>query len=200
VLLLVDAIQALGVTPLDVRQTPIDFLAADGHKWLLGPEGAGIFYVKREHLEHLRPLMVGWNSVVQSGDFTRLDYQLKPTATRYEGGSQNMVGLLGFGASLELLAEYGPRAIHERLVDVTDLLCERLAGIGASIASSREPLRKSGIVSFEMPGQDPQILRRELLEVGVVANCRGGRLRTSPHAYTNESDLERLMAGLTGKS
>lgn len=200
VLLFVDAIQGLGVTPLDVRQTRIDFLAADGHKWMLGPEGAGIFYVKREHLDRLRPLMVGWNSVVQSGDFTRLDYDLKPTATRYEGGSQNMVGLLGFGASLEMLVAYGTQAIHERLVEVTDLLCERLAGIGALVASSREPLRKSGIVSFEMPGKDPQVLRQELLDVGVVANCRGGRMRASPHAYTNEADIERLIAGLTRKT
>ncbi|MBX3414115.1 MAG: aminotransferase class V-fold PLP-dependent enzyme [Pirellulales bacterium] len=196
VLLFVDAIQGLGVTPLDVRETPIDFLAADGHKWLLGPEGAGIFYVRRERLDQLRPLMVGWNSVVQAGDFTRLDYDVKPAASRYEGGSHNMVGLLGLGASLELLLSYGPHAIHERIVAVTDLLCERLAGIGAEVASSREPGRQSGIVSFSLPGQDPQTLRREALEQGVVLNCRGGRVRTSPHAYTNEADLERLIETL----
>jgi cysteine desulfurase / selenocysteine lyase len=199
VMLLVDAIQGLGVYPLDVRRTPIDFLAADGHKWLLGPEGAGIFYVRREHLEGLRPIMVGWNSVAHSGEFTRLDYDLKPTAARYEGGSLDMVGLLGFGASLELLVEYGTKAISERLTQVTDLLCERLASSGARIASSREPERKSGIVSFEMPGKDPHVLRRELQEAGVVVNCRGGRLRSSPHAYTNEADIDRLIAGLTGK-
>lgn len=197
VLLLIDAIQGLGVMPLDVRQTPIDFLAADGHKWMLGPEGAGIFYVRREHLDRLRPLMVGWNSVASSGDFTKLEYELKPSAARYEGGSLDMVGLLGLGASLELLLEYGTAAISERIFAVTDLLCERLASAGAEIASARDPMRKSGIVSFELRGRDPQMLRRRLQEVGVVLNCRGGRLRASPHAYTNSEDIERLIAGLT---
>jgi selenocysteine lyase/cysteine desulfurase len=197
-LLLVDAIQGLGVLPLDVQRTPIDFLAADGHKWLLAPEGAGIFYMRREHLERLRPVMVGWNSVAHSGEFTRLDYELKPSAARYEGGSLDMVGLLGLGASLDLLGEYGTAAISERLLALTDLLCERLARVGAVIASAREPGRKSGIVSFEMPGRDPQQLRRRLQSLGVVVNCRGGRLRASPHAYTNAEDIERLIAGLTG--
>jgi len=197
VLLFVDAIQGLGVTPLDVRQTPIDFLSADGHKWMLSPEGAGIFYVRREHLQRLRPLMVGWNSVRQAGDFTRLDYELKSSAARYEGGSLNMVGLLALGASLELFARFGTQAIHNRLIEVTDLLCDRLQGTGARIASAREPARKSGIVSLELPGRDPQHLRRQLEEQGVVVNCRGGRIRLSPHAYTSEEDIERLIAGIT---
>src|SRR4030095_2374333 len=106
-LLLVHAIQGLGAFPLDVSRTPIDFLAADGHKWLLGPEGAGIFFLQRQHLELLRPLGMGWNSVVQGSDYTRIEFKLRPTAVRYEGGSQNIVGLLGLGASLNLLAEYG---------------------------------------------------------------------------------------------
>ena len=93
--LFVDAIQALGVFPLDVRRTPIDFLAADGHKWLLGPEGAGLFDVRREHLEKLRPLGLGWNSVSQGRDYNRIELTVKDTAARYEGGSYNMAGLLG---------------------------------------------------------------------------------------------------------
>jgi len=93
-LLMLDAIQGLGVFPLDVRETDIDFLAADGHKWMLGPEGAGILYLKREHLDLLRPLQVGWNSVKQAHDFSHIKLDLKDSAARYEAGSQNMAGML----------------------------------------------------------------------------------------------------------
>lgn len=201
VLMFVDAIQGLGVFPLDVRRTPIDFLAADGHKWLLGPEGAGLFYLRREHLERLRPFGVGWNSVVQGNDYARIELKLKPTAARYEGGSQNMAGLLGLGASLELLASYGAgpqhSAIADRILELTDRACERLTSIGATIVSNRNGSNRSGIVAFEIPGRDPQELRKKCLASKVVLGCRGGRLRISPHAYVNEDDIERLVRALS---
>src|SRR5438477_10187634 len=90
ILFFVDAIQGLGALPLDVQQTPIDFLAADGHKWLLGPEGAGIVYASRGLLERLHPVGVGWNSVVHALDFGSIDFTLKPHAGRWEGGSPNL--------------------------------------------------------------------------------------------------------------
>lgn len=198
--LFLDAIQGLGVFSLDVRQTPIDFLAADGHKWLLGAEGAGVFFLQRRHLDLLRPLGVGWNSVVQGNDYARIELNLRPTATRYEGGSQNMVGLLGLGASMELLASFGSgpsnSAIAERVLQLTDLACERLTSHGAVIASNRDGDHRSGIVSFELPGQDPQELRKRCLANHVVLSCRAGRLRISVHAYANEEDIERLIESL----
>src|SRR5262245_4844823 len=98
----VDAIQGLGVLPLDVRATPLDFLAADGHKWLLGPEGAGILYVRRELDDLLHPVGVGWNSVLGATDFSRIDFRLKPHAGRWESGSLNVGGISALGASLPL--------------------------------------------------------------------------------------------------
>jgi len=195
-LLLVDAIQGLGVFPLDVRQTPIDFLAADGHKWLLGPEGAGIFFTRREHLSLLRPVGVGWNSVCNEHDFSRIELVFKDTAARYEGGSQNVAGLLALGASLELLARFGAQAISQRVLEITDLACGRLEKIGAAILSDRRPGNKSGIVSFEMPGRDPQALRKKCFDAHVLLSCRAGRLRISPHAYNDASDVERLIEAL----
>lgn len=192
-LLFVDAIQGLGVFPLDVRTTPIDFLAADGHKWLMGPEGAGMFFIRREHLARLRPVGVGWNSVAGANDFSRIELAMKNDASRYEGGSHNMVGLIALKASLELLAQFGQPAISRRVLEITDLACQRLAAAGAVIHSDRRPEHKSGIVSFELAGQDPQEIRRRCLEQGVVLSCRAGRLRISPHAYNNETDVDRLL-------
>jgi cysteine desulfurase/selenocysteine lyase len=198
--LFVDAIQGLGVFPLDVLQTPIDFLAADGHKWLLGPEGAGIFYLRRERLAELRPIGVGWHSVVQGSDFTKIDLALKPSAQRFEGGSQNMPGVLALGASLGLLAslmgDFGGDAIARRVLAVTDAACEMLKTAGATLHSDRRPAHASGIVSFTVPGVDPETLRRNALAAGVALGCRAGRLRISPHAYNNGDDIERLLAAI----
>ncbi len=195
-LVFVDAIQGLGVFPLDVRATPIDFLAADGHKWLLGPEGAGLFYIRREHLDRLRPIGVGWHSVAHASDYGRIDLTLRPSAARYEGGTQNMVGFLALAESLELLLGLGLEAIAERVLAITDLACERLHEIGAVVASIREGDHRSGIVSFELPGQDAGAVRARCLKRGVALAARSGKLRISPHAYVDENDVRRLVAGL----
>lgn len=197
-LLFVDGIQGLGVFPLDVQQTPIDFLAADGHKWLLGPEGAGIFYIRREHLNLLRPVGLGWNSVVHAHDFTKIELNLKDTAQRYEGGSQNMAGMTALASSLELLLDLGQVDLAERIVETTDVACDRLQSIGAQISSDRRPDRKSGIVVFEMPGRDPAELRQKCLQEDIVLSCRAGKLRISVHGYNNLDDLDRLIDALAG--
>jgi selenocysteine lyase/cysteine desulfurase len=202
-LFFLDAIQGLGVFPIDVRETGVDFLAADGHKWMLGPEGAGLLFVNREHLDRLRPHTVGWNSVVSAHDFSRVDLRLRPEAARFEGGSQNMVGFHALGASLDLLERCGLSARHSavagRVLATVDHACQRLVNLGAQIASDRsDPERNgSGILSFELPDHDPKTVVRDCAAAGVAISCRGGRLRISPHAYNNEEDVERLIATLT---
>ncbi len=194
--LFVDAIQALGVFPLDVRRTPVDFLAADGHKWMLGPEGAGLLFVRREHLDLLRPLGLGWNSVRQGNDYSRIELNVKDSAARYEGGSYNVAGFLGLGASLELLGRHATEEIASRILAVTDDACERLTRFGAKVFSHRDAGHSSGIVAFEIAERNSLALKKELLKHHIALGCRAGRLRISPHAYTNDEDLDRLMAGL----
>src|SRR5579872_1695830 len=118
----VDAIQSLGVFPLDVQQTPIDALAADGHKWLLGPEGAGIGYIRREWVERLHPIVVGANSVIHPFAYTNIDFRLKPHAGRWEGGAYNVPGIAALGASVGLLLDVGIATIQQRVLELTDYL------------------------------------------------------------------------------
>ncbi len=197
-----DAIQGLGVLPLDVRGLGIDFLAADGHKWLLGPEGAGIAYIRRELLPMLRPLMVGWHSAVGSSEFGQPGMRLKETAARYEGGTYPVATFLGLAASLELLlAVGGPARIGPRLQQVASLAREKLRAAGANIHGlADDELPQSGILLFELPGQNPTEIRRRCLQQGVVVSCRGGHVRLSPHAYCNEEDLDRLAFALGAES
>ena len=201
-LMFLDAIQGLGVFPLDVNELGIDFIAADGHKWLLGPEGAGIAYIRRENLNRLRPLGPGWHSVVPGQDYTHIELNLRNAAARYEGGSQNNAGFLALGAGLELLSDFGAESLAASVIDITEKACERLAKIGATIVSDRRMdhrggQQRSGIVSFELPGLDPMALKRHAKGQDVIFGCRAGRLRISPHAYNNEEDLDRLVEVLT---
>jgi cysteine desulfurase / selenocysteine lyase len=200
-LLFLDAIQGLGAFPLDVNELGIDFLAADGHKWMLGPEGAGIAYIRREHLDRLRAIGPGWHSVVPGQDYTHIELNLRDTAARYEGGSQNNAGMLALGASIELLSGLGLENVAAAVLDITDRACERLTKIGATIVSDRRlnhrgGEQRSGIVAFELPGRDPMAVKRHAMRQDVVFGCRAGRLRISPHAYNNEEDLDRLIEAL----
>jgi len=194
----VDAIQGLGVLPLDVRQTPIDALAADGHKWLLGPEGLGIFWLRREMLDRLHPVGIGWNSVVGARDFSRIDFTLKPHAGRWESGTLNVAGITGLGASLDLLLEIGLQRIHDRVIELTNYFCEKAQEAGAEIYSSRQTADRSGIVSFTVPGTEPRKLVETCRAQGIIVNRRAGRVRVSPHCYNTTEELDRLLEALRG--
>jgi selenocysteine lyase/cysteine desulfurase len=193
ILFFVDAIQGLGVYPLDVAQTPVDFLAADSHKWLLGPEGQGIFWIRRELIDRLHCVAVGWNSVVDSLNFGKIDFRLKPGADRWEGGALNVAGIAAMGASLELLLNTGIEQVRRRIEELTDYLCEKAPRFGLEVFSSRLSAEKSGIVSLLTGGRDPVSLVRQCRQAGVIVNQRLGRLRVSPHAYNNQEDLDRLL-------
>lgn len=197
ILVMVDAIQGLGIFPLDTKELDVDFVAADGHKWMLGPEGAGLFYLKKEHLHTLRPLGVGWSSVARSFDFDTLDWTPRNEARRYEGGSVNMVGILALGASLDFLTRMGTgpvcSAVGERVIQLTEVACDRLINAGAKLFTQRTSGHESGIVSFDVPGSDLKAIRREATARNIALSHRGGRLRISPHAYNNSSDFDGLM-------
>jgi selenocysteine lyase/cysteine desulfurase len=198
-LFFVDAIQGLGVLPIDVKRTPIDFLAADGHKWLLGPEGAGVFWMRRELIDRVRPVGVGWNSVVGAYDFSAIDFRLKPHAGRYESGTLNVGGTIAMGASLGLLLAVGIEEIERQILALTDRLCEGIAGTNWRVFGRTTPEARSGIVSMEPPtGRDVAEVARALRREGVVVNCRAGRLRVSPHGYNTAEEIDRLVGLLAG--
>ncbi|MDO4557965.1 MAG: aminotransferase class V-fold PLP-dependent enzyme [Planctomycetia bacterium] len=192
-LLCVDAIQSLGVVPLNLRRTPVDFLVADGHKWLMGPEGIGVMVIRREHLDRIRPTSVGWASVANSRDFDHFDLTWRPDAGRYEHGSPNMLGAAGLYASWKLLAELKVERIHQAILAITDYAVERLRAIGAKVHSLRSGSHRSGIVVFSIPGRDPDVLQKLCERNGVVLVRRGRGLRISPHAYNTREEIDRMI-------
>lgn len=196
VLVFLDAIQGLGMYPLDLATTPVDFLAADGHKWLLGPEGAGIAMIRREHLDRLRCCNVGWGSVKNAHNYSAPELELRNAASRFEAGSANMVGITGLAGSIELFCQvrriHGPDAIGQRVVELANRLNHTLIEMGVKTRYPTDPQNQSGIVTFEVPDVAPALVRKHAMENQVVVSCRDGGVRASIHAYNNDEDLARL--------
>lgn len=199
ILFCVDAIQSMGVLPIDVGEMKIDYLAADGHKWLLGPEGAGVFYCRRELLATTRPLAIGWMNVINDQAYGDYDLTLKPDARRYECGTLNVPGLLALKGSLELLAGVGAIGVSVRLKVLTDRLIEGLRAKGYLVVSPRGEGEWSGIVSFVSARHDHGAVARMLrAEHRTEIAVREGRLRVSAHWYNTEEQIDRLVGNLPG--
>lgn len=197
ILFCVDAIQSMGVLPLDVRAMNIDYLSADGHKWLLGPEGAGIFFCRREMLAKTRPLVIGWMNVVNDQDYGHYDLTLKADARRFECGTHNVPGLLALKASLEMLLAIGVENVAGRLKELTDRLIAALQQKGYPIVSPRAATQWSSIVSFTSPAHDHQHLWQTLrTQHKTEIALREGRLRVSAHFYNTPEQIDRLAANL----
>ncbi|MGL4464855.1 MAG: aminotransferase class V-fold PLP-dependent enzyme [Planctomycetia bacterium] len=194
--LLVDAIQGLGVFPLDVEAAGVDYLATDAHKWMLGPEGAGVLYVRRARQDALRPTTVGWKSVRGMFDYGTIDFTLKDDAQRYECGTYHMACLAGLSGCVALLNEVGPTTIAAKVRRLTDGVVDRLLPLHAEVFSPRVGDEWSGIVSFSLPGRDPENVVQACRRAGVLVSNRGGRVRASPHFYNTDADLDRLAAAL----
>lgn len=192
ILFCVDAIQSLGALPMDVKRCQVDFLAADGHKWLLAPEGQGFFYCAREQLDFLRPALLGWNSVRRPRDFSHYDFTLRSDAQRFEEGTWNFFGTRALGASLELLLEIGVEKIQERVLGLTDKIVEGLQERGFAVRSPRGTGEKSGIVSFK-PKKQAEAVHAALMKKGVASAARDGGLRVSPHFYNSEEEIDRFF-------
>jgi len=194
----VDGIQGVGVFPIDVERQGVDFLSADAHKWMVGPEGVGLGYASERALARIEPALEGWLSVERPFDFFDLEQPLKPTAARFEEGAYNVAGLHGMAGSLMLLDQYGPANIAERILSLTDALAEGLQSRGWDVLSPRhEPKEKSGIILCTREGVDFNALERRLIDARIITSIRGGALRISPHAYNTEEEIARVIEVVT---
>ncbi len=194
-LFVVDGIQSLGALACDVQAAGIDVLAADAHKWLMGPQGIGIFYCSDRALERLAVRTVGWLSVREPFQFS-LEIDLLPDARRFEPGSENSIGIFGLGGTLDLIAELGIDAIEARVLALTDLLCDGLARKGYHVRSPRGACERSGIVIFDSAAHATDALFERLTAERIAVSVRGGGIRVSPHYYNTEAEIAHLLETL----
>ncbi len=197
ILFCLDAIQTLGAFPTTVEN--VDFLAADSHKWLLGPCGAGIFYVKRDLQEKLNPPIYGWHNVRNPNFVAQEKIEFRSGAAKFEAGTHNLVGLVGLLAAMELALEIGVENISTELLRKRAWLVPALQAKGFVVLNA-EPKSEnaSGITTFFTPGKDLAPLHKKLEEAGVIASLRTDRkaqnyIRLSPHFYTTDAELHRVL-------
>jgi cysteine desulfurase/selenocysteine lyase len=200
VLLCIDAIQQLGALPFDVQASGCAFAMADGHKWMLGPEGLGVFYCRRDLRDQLKLHEYGWHMLEHAGDYQRAEWQPARSARRFECGSPNMLGAMGLEASLSLLEEVGMVAVGKALEERVQRLHEGLLAIpGVRLHSPLNPARRAGILTFSLSGWDTSRLFERLKNQQVVCAQRGDGIRLSPHFYTETRVIEETLALLRDK-
>ncbi len=192
-----DAIQSLGVLPCSVEHC--DFLVADAHKWLLGPQGIAILYVRREAQDRLRPVLQGWKSVRDPRDFQLLRQELAPTARRYEPGGLNVLGVIGLHAALALGRDVGGDAIGRRVTSVRTRLVRSIEARGHEVLGPREG--PASIATFAPPPEEvDRILARLEARRVVVSVRRGARgercIRVAPHFYASEAEVAAFLEAL----
>ncbi len=192
-LFFVDAIQGLGAFPLDVRKSRIHALAADGHKWLLGPEGCGVLYVQRDIQDAIEPVEFGWTNIAHYATYAGNDMTLRPNAGRYECGTLNTVGCHGLRAAIEFLLDVGVDRIAAQVASLGDRIAAGAAARGYEVLGHRTPATAAGIVSVRKSGIDCRLAVNRLKDAGILAAPRQGWIRTSPHFYISPDDVDRML-------
>lgn len=191
----VDAIQALGSIPVDVRAAEIDILATGAHKWLCAPFGTGFAYLRRELVERMEPRTVGWTAMEASADFAdccAYRWELVDDARRFEVATQPFQDFAAFAESVELLLEVGPENIRDHVLALLDPLAAWLADReGATVVSDPGPARRSGIFAFRFG--DTEKAYAALHRAGIQCVLREGSIRVSPHLYNTADDVAAVI-------
>jgi selenocysteine lyase/cysteine desulfurase len=186
----VDAIQAVGAMAFKCDEWNIDFAMADGHKWMLGPEGLGFFFVKQQHIKNLNLHQYGWHMIEGAGDFSIKSWQPADSAKRFECGSPNMLAGYALEASTDLLLNIGLDNVAQAIEHNHAFLLNKLQALGAEILSPINPMVRAGILTFRFAGVDSAVLYRKLMSKNVICANRGGGVRFSPHFHTTEACME----------
>ncbi len=184
----VDAIQGLGAFPIDVETAHIDALAADGHKWMLGPEGCAVLYVRKDRQDEIEPVEFGYTNVATT-DYSVRDTTLRPNAGRYEPGTLNTIGIFGLRAALQFILEVGIEQIAPQVQSLGDQIAEGVRRKGYEVLGNRTPENGAGIVSFRKSGVES----RELFERALRRRAKK-RVETSLDPAGKSACATRLPA------
>lgn len=192
----VDAIQGMGAFPINVRRCRIHALAADGHKWMMGPEGCGVLYVCKDMQDSIEPVEFGWTNVAGYNDYASRDMALRTDAGRYECGTLNTIGCFGLRAALEFILDVGVERIGPQVQALADRIAEGVVLKGYEVLGERTATTGAGIVSFRKPNVDARMIVRDLKSRGFMAAPRQGWVRTSPHFYIAMEKIDALLEAL----
>jgi selenocysteine lyase/cysteine desulfurase len=190
-LVLLDAYQAVGSMPVDVRTLDCDFLAAGVLKYLLGSAGLGFFYCRRELVERFEPTATGWFADRDIFQMDIHDYSPAPTARRFESGTPPIPAIYAGIAGIELMQEIGIAETEAHVRELNELLFDGLDELGARVATPRTPEQHGALVC--VASTDAEALVKGLAGEGVVTSSRDGNLRISAHCYNTAEDVRTVL-------
>ncbi|MBX7067007.1 MAG: aminotransferase class V-fold PLP-dependent enzyme [Parachlamydiales bacterium] len=191
ILFSVDAIQAAGVIPIDVKTWDCDFLASGGQKWLFGPIGTGFVYFRKEIIPDLYVPRIGWGSYQPLKHALTEEFEFAEGAKRFETGVGDIIGFIGLGTSIESMKEIGWKKIHSRIASLVEMTQKQLSNIDLT------PIAKgpqSGIIVFEHP--EAEKIHEALEAKHIYTTVRAKRIRISIHASSSEEELTLLIESL----
>lgn len=186
----VDAIQALGISPVDVQAMNIDALSAASHKWLMAPMGLGFLYVAKSLQEIMDEHYYGWFSVKDPGQLFNRDQELSDTAGRFESGGVSFHAIHGMRVSLETLLDIGIPHIREHILYLTDLLLDGIWGLNVPIISNFDKDHRAGIITVGIPDEyDIESIKQQLDKEKITVTIRDRTIRIAPHFYNNGHEI-----------
>lgn len=187
-----DAVQSLGVLDMDVHNLGIDALATSGHKWLLGPYGAGFLYCRKDLINKINPVFA---AKLYIHDDPKRDNTAECTdARKWEYGSPNYTGILGLGTGIKMISTIGINNVEKRVINLADKLRSEIEELGLKVISPADNINKSGILCFKV--KDPELTNSHLKKENIFVSLRGGNIRVSIHFYNNEEDLDKFIRTL----
>ena len=194
----VDDFHGSGIVPVDVHEMQVDFYLTGALKWLCGGQGLAFLYCRRDLIEKVQPLVVGWFGTKDPFDFDRSGLNLRDDARRFETGTYALPQAFTAAGGLEIILEVGVENIRARNQELTRGLIERVDEAGLDMLSPRDDSSRSGVVRVRIPGGRPETERvlHELFARDVVLDSRSDALRISPHFFNDESDLDRCFEEL----
>ena len=198
IFLVVDAIQATGICPIDVDKMGIDFLCTGNQKWLMSPAGTGFTYVSRKYREYVHPTFMGTTSVnYEFENFLNYKLDFKNDGSIYENSTLNTLGMIGMNESISWFLELGVENIYSHIIKIQDKLVENLDKNKYRVESDLNPEHRSNILIFShVDSSRNKEIQKKLEEKQIYIALREGYLRLSPHIYNNPEDAEILAAEL----
>ena len=195
-LLAVDATQAAGMAPVDVGADDLDLLVAGGYKWLCGPFGAAVAWLRPELRERFDPPLVGWRSTVDPYTFDSRTMPLAPTARSLEYSTMGYGSAVALGKALEYVLDLGVERVLAHDQALAARLADGLDRLGATVLTPRDDAHRGGIVTARYPGRAGEQVAGALNDAGVIVSPRFGATRFSLHYFNDEADVDRALETL----
>jgi len=193
IFLYLDGIQGVGAIPVDVKKLNVDFMSVATSKWLFGPHGVAILYIRKDMIDEIKYEEIGWRLVIEEESRKTIKVDSKINARKFEGDNANFAGVIGLGAALKLREEIGNSFIYRNLAKNVDLIFEELRRRGYLIFGPVNRCERAGIISVNHPEISCEELLRRLLSENIIASIRNSHLRISPHFYQTEDEIEMLF-------